>query len=574
MEPDDSGVDTPVNFRGHRSRLVRLTDEGIDCLPMSDTTPLSTAAAEPNGDGMACDTANYDVVVIGGGFCGASTGILLKRWRPGIRVLVVEQSDAFRRKVGEATVEVSSIFLHRVLGLYDHLAREHLPKHGLRYWFTDGANRQLEEMSEVGPAEPPRLPSFQLDRTKLDQYLLATAAEEGCEVWRPAKVKTLDDAWPVSTLQLDTEDGPRAVTSRWVVDASGRYNFISRRKGLRQRVENHRTAAVWGRWKGAADFDGRAVVGDDPRSSPLSHVAASRRLATNHFCGYGWWAWAIPLSGGETSIGVVYDKDLYALPEGTSTVERYRAHLTAHDGLRQLIEGAELDGDDFLAYSHLPYRSSQYMGRGWALVGDAAAFIDPYYSPGLDHASMSIYATVRILVQELNGELDDTALDSQLEEHNGNFHRSYDRWLAALYLGKYEILGDAELTRTAFLFDTAMYYLGVVTPLCKDIDGMALPVFGLDLPQAKVAYRTMQAFNGRLLKLARFRRQAGLYGRRNTGWRTYSKSFGIGIGPALPPISKALASWLRMEGERLLYRLKGGRADVSEPVPLPSPSSR
>ncbi len=548
-------------------------------MPENAIPPSSTAKAGGRDnttadDASDCNVPDYDVAIIGGGFCGASTAILLKRWRPGIRLLVVEQSETFRRKVGEATVEVSAIFLHRVLGLYDHLAREHLPKHGLRYWFTDDANRQLAEMSEVGPAEPPRLASFQLDRTKLDQYLLSTAAEEGCEVLRPAKVKTLDDAWPVNTLQLETADGPRTVTSRWVVDASGRHNFIARRKGLRRRVEGHRTAAVWGRWKGATDFDSCAVVGDDPRSSSLPHLAASRRLATNHFCGYGWWAWAIPLSGGETSIGVVYDKDLFALPEGSSTVARYRAHVSSQDGLRQLIEGAELDEDDFLGYSHLPYRSSQYMGRGWALVGDAAAFTDPYYSPGLDHASMSIYATARLMVQELNGELDGGALDNLLEVHNGNFHRSYDRWLAALYLGKYEIFGDAELTRTAFLFDTAMYYLGVVTPLCKDIDGMALPLFGVDLPQAKLAYRIMQAFNGRLIKLARFRRQAGLYGRRNTGWHAYSKSFGIGLGAALSPISKALASWLRMEGERLFYRLKGGRADVSQPVPLPSPSPR
>ena len=546
---------------------MRVIDEGVNFHLMSNPQSATSVPSEASGD----HPTDYDVVVIGGGFCGASSAILLKRWHPEIRLLVVEQSEAFQRKVGEATVEISAIFLHRVLGLYDHLAREHLPKHGLRYWFTDGANRQLSEMSEVGPAESPRLPSFQLDRTKLDQHLLSTAAAEGCEVLRPAKVKAMDDAWPVNTLQLETDDGPRTVTCRWVVDASGRYNFISRRKGLRQRVENHRTAAAWGRWKGVADFDGCGVVGADPKSSPLAHIASSRRLATNHFCGYGWWAWAIPLSGGETSVGVVYDKDLFALPEGNSTVARYLAHVTSQDGLRQMLQGAQLDEDDFLAYSHLPYRSRQYMGRGWALVGDAASFIDPYYSPGLDHASMSIYATVRILVQELSGTLDEDALDAAMATHNGNFERSYDRWLAALYLGKYEILGDAELTRTAFLFDTAMYYLGVVTPLSKDIDGMALPVFGPDIPQTKFAYRLMQAFNGRLLKLARFRRQTGLYGRRNIGWHAYSNSFAIGLGPALSPICKALSSWLRMEGERLLYRLKGGRADVSEPVPVPAP---
>lgn len=533
--------------------------------------PTPTTHDSTDSETSTATAVDYDVVIIGGGFSGSASAILLKRWRPQTRVLVVEQSDAFRRKVGEATVEVSGIFLHRVLGLYDHLSREHLPKHGLRYWFTDRPDRSLAEMTEVGPAEMPRLASFQLDRSKLDQYLLALARQEGCEVLRPAKVKTLDDGWPTSALRLEDAQGSRSVTCRWLIDASGRYNFLSRRKRLRQRVEEHRTAAVWGRWKGAVDFDGRGFMGEDPRDASVPHVSAARRLATNHFCGYGWWAWAIPLSGGETSVGVVYDKDLFQLPSGPSTLERYRAHVTSQAGLRELLHGAELNEDDFLAYSHLPYRTRQYMDKGWAMVGDAASFIDPYYSPGLDHASISIYATVRLLVRELDGNLETEALSQAIAEHNGNFERSYDRWLAALYLGKYELLGDAELTSAAFLFDTAMYYLGVVTPLAKDIDGMALPLFGVDLPQAKFAARLMQTVNGRLLKLARFRRQAGTYGRRNVGWRSYSKPFGVGLAAAVSPISKALRIWFRLEREYLMFRLKGGRVDASQPVPLVSP---
>ncbi len=42
------------------------------------------------------ETLSYDVVIIGGAVAGASTAILLKRRIPGVRVLVVEKSDAFR----------------------------------------------------------------------------------------------------------------------------------------------------------------------------------------------------------------------------------------------------------------------------------------------------------------------------------------------------------------------------------------------------------------------------------------------------------------------------------------------
>ena len=75
------------------------------------------------------------MVIIGGALAGAATAILLLRERPGLRVLIVEKSAAFSRRVGEATVELSGYFLSRVLGLTQHLNEAHLIKQGMRFWF-------------------------------------------------------------------------------------------------------------------------------------------------------------------------------------------------------------------------------------------------------------------------------------------------------------------------------------------------------------------------------------------------------------------------------------------------------
>lgn len=517
----------------------------------------------------ACDSASetYDAVVIGGAFSGAAFATLLRRWRPSSRVLVVERSERFTRRVGEATVEVSACFLLRALKLGDCLAREHLNKHGLRYWFTDHADRPLTEMTEVGPGELPHLPSFQLDRSKLDEHLLQTARDEGCEVLRPAKLGEVEHGWPTSQVRIETEDGERQVTARWVIDASGRHAFLARRLRLRQRVEEHPVAALWARWTGVRDLDGAQILGGDPRADRLPPVVPARRLATNHFCGYGWWCWAIPLAGGETSIGLVYNKQLFELPgEGTLEV-RYRDFVSSRAGLRELLDGATMEEGDFLSYSHLPYRTSRYMDRGWALVGDAAAFLDPYYSPGLDHASLSVYATARLVERDLAGGFEDDALTAAIEQHNDRFLRSYGRWLEALYLGKYELMGDAELLGCAFVVDTALYHLGVVTPVYKDIETLANPLFGLENPQSLWAYRFMKVFNRRLRNLARLRRHAGTYGRRNTGHRSLAKAFGLGPSAAVGPLARGLAIWLRLEAQQLVSRLRHGRRDISEPVP-------
>ncbi len=107
----------------------------------------------------------YDVVIFGGALGGASTALLLRRRHPELRVLIIERSEAFDWKVGESTVEVSSYFLTRVLNLYDHLSREHLPKQGLRFWFHNGKVLRLQEASEAGPDQLPRVGTFQLDRS-------------------------------------------------------------------------------------------------------------------------------------------------------------------------------------------------------------------------------------------------------------------------------------------------------------------------------------------------------------------------------------------------------------------------
>src|SRR5262249_1940130 len=161
-----------------------------------------------------------------------------------------------------------------------------------------------------------------------------------------------------------------------------------------------------------------------------------------------------------------------------------------------------MDEDDFIAYAHLPYRSLQYAGPGWGLVGDAGAFMDPYYSPGLDHASMSVWATVRLVGRELSGELDATGLAAALDRHTAEFFRSYERWLEAIYVDKYELMGDAELTVASFLWDTGMYYLGIVGPRFADLEQLGSPAFGEDIWQTAAAAKVMIAFKRRLIQLA------------------------------------------------------------------------
>src|SRR6266850_6459864 len=96
---------------------------------------------------------HYDVAIIGGALAGAATAMLLLREKPELKILILEKSAAFTRRVGEATVEVSGYFLGRVLGLTQHLNEAHLVKQGMRFWFYNPdseSGQTLADCSEIG----------------------------------------------------------------------------------------------------------------------------------------------------------------------------------------------------------------------------------------------------------------------------------------------------------------------------------------------------------------------------------------------------------------------------------------
>src|SRR3954449_11100584 len=107
---------------------------------------------------------DYDVAIIGGAFSGSATALVLKRRCPNARVLIIEKTSEFDRKVGESTTEVSSCYMTRILGLTHHLGHHHLGKQGLRMWFSKSPEQPFDDCVEVGSAYQARIPGYQVDR--------------------------------------------------------------------------------------------------------------------------------------------------------------------------------------------------------------------------------------------------------------------------------------------------------------------------------------------------------------------------------------------------------------------------
>lgn len=489
---------------------------------------------------------NYDVVILGGAFSGAATATLLRRERPNLRILVVEKQRAFDQKVGEATTEMSGMFITRRLGLWQHLEMEHLPKEGLRYWFSNEKVTGHANASESGGFYRSTVPAFQLRRDVLDEHMLATAVAEGAELLRPARVKEVRLADFDSRVVVETEGEELEVTAKWVVDATGRVALLGRKLGIIDRNDDHPVAAMWARFVGVRHIDDIAA-----RAGGLlrERNIGSRRLATNHYVGLGYWIWVIPLGNGETSIGVVWDKRLVKLHESRERERDFDAFLRAIPALGELLEGADFKRDDYRFYPHLPYVTRQYMGNGWALVGDAAAFLDPYYSPGLDHCSFSVEATVNLLVDWFDGK--DVAM--AMKEHNETFLRSYHRFFEGIYRDKYYYMGEHDLLGAATMIDTAQYYIFVVMPAYRIFRKFHwMPVLGPK--QAALSYAVLRAYNRSFKRLALLRREMGVAGRRNDG-RRLSYFFNLGLAP-MHMLMRGMKLWLFAEVEGLALLAK------------------
>lgn len=518
----------------------------------------------------ALDSApRYDVLIIGGAFTGAATALLLRRRRPSLRVLVVEKLEAFDAKVGEATTEMSAMFLTRRLGLWQHLELEHLPKEGLRYWSANERVTGHADASEAGGFVRSAVPSFQLRRDVLDEHLLKLAVEEGAELMRPAHVRDVAqkdfDTTITIARQIDGTEQIETVHCTWLLDASGRNCFLGRRLGLIDWNDAHPIASIWARWQNVRHIDDLAARA---AGSLAKGNVSSRRLATNHYVGHGFWVWVIPLGNGETSVGVVFDKRLHQLHEAPDREATFVAFLKHHPALAELLDGATLRREDLRARSRVAYVTRQYMGPGWALVGDAAAFIDPYYSPGLDHCAFSAEATANIVLSHAGGE-SGASIAAKIDRHNELFLRSYHRFFDCVYRDKYDVFGEHDLLAASFLLDTALYYIFLITPAYRFAkDFVPVPVLGPK--QAKPSYLLLKFAKHRFRRIAALRRRAGEAGARNHG-RRISAYFNLGLVP-FHMFARGLKFWLyaEIDAVRLRFKLLGRRTTH----PSASPAQR
>lgn len=308
----------------------------------------------------AKEDQDFDVIVVGGGPGGAGTAGLLAR--RGHRVLVLEREKFPRYHIGESLITGSMPALEE-LGLRDRLDQlGFVRKYGGTLLWGRSQGTWDFRFAESSNYEY----SFQVRRADFDALLLARARELGARVIEEATVgKALfegDRAVGVTYTRKGTEEKQTA-RCKVLVDATGQSRLLAREFDLVEWHEDLRNIAVWTYFQGCRRYGG---------------TRAGDTVSENRPAG---WFWFIPLADNTVSVGYVTPIEEYK-KSGMSLEELFTTELSRAEEVRSLTDGA-VRVSGFRTIRDWSYTCKSFHGPGWALVGDAAAFIDPLLSTGV-----------------------------------------------------------------------------------------------------------------------------------------------------------------------------------------------
>lgn len=323
----------------------------------------------------------FDVAVIGAGPAGSVASALLRK--KGYQVCVLEKQHFPRFVIGESLLPHCMEMLEEA-GFADAVRAEpgFQLKNGAAFsWGSRYTEFDFTDKFSDGPGT-----TYQVRRAVFDKILIGEAAKQGVEVRFGHGVTAFDNSGDFARLNIETDTGESyELTAKFVLDASGYGRVLPRLLDLE--TPSHLP----------------------PRQAHFTHIDdnitnpkfdRNKILITTHPQHRDVWIWLIPFGDNRCSVGVVGTPDKL-VGESETVLKKFVYECPM---LNEILDKAVWEND-------FPFRSIQgysanvksLHGRHFALLGNAAEFLDPVFSSGVTIALHSAKLAADLLAKQLEG---------------------------------------------------------------------------------------------------------------------------------------------------------------------------
>jgi 2-polyprenyl-6-methoxyphenol hydroxylase-like FAD-dependent oxidoreductase len=334
---------------------------------------------------VAAHLDSCDVLVIGGRIAGALTAAGFAQ--RGHRVLLVDKvafpsptlsAHYFRGHGVLRTVEELG-WLDLVLGLG-------APPLTCEYVYANGSpSAHLRPASDAGTIPY----ALSVRRVALDHALLSAAGDLS-EVQVRTSCPPIELLWDGErVVGAILEDGTE-LSARLVVGADGRQSWVAAQVGAADRQRHPGSRAMYYHY----------VEAFEPPAGSTQRGAEFSFLGDELAC-------AFPSDAGMTCVALSVNRSVYDRVRNDAATS-FDALLTRHRGLWPRVRAAQSDGR-LLCAPPAPNVIRQPAGVGWALVGDAAMYQDPWSAAGMDCAAVAARLLVDTVTSAWNDRRDDWA---------------------------------------------------------------------------------------------------------------------------------------------------------------------
>ena len=330
-----------------------------------------------------------DIIIIGAGPSGAVAAALLRKH--GYPVTILEKQHFPRFSIGESLLPQCMEFLEEA-GMVSAIEQGGFQyKNGAAFHY-DGKNSAFDFREKFSPGWGT---TFQVQRARFDHILAQEAEKQGAEVRYGHEIVEADFTGERPWLKVRTDEGEEyQARAGFVLDASGFGRVLPRLLDLETPSEFPVRMSLFTHVQDNIDHPGH------DRDKILITVHPERRDV---------WFWLIPFADGRCSLGVVARPEFIESRDG-EPMDVLREIVGEDPNLSTLLANPEWDtpAREIRGYS---CNVKHLAGNNYALLGNAAEFLDPVFSSGVTIAMKSASLAADALHRQFSGEAVDWQSD-------------------------------------------------------------------------------------------------------------------------------------------------------------------